>query len=330
MFQMTSIVRIDGFKNAIKPTAIKWKRSITDYSDTATIKLPAIAMLKSTGDEYDKVDTGLQFKEGLKVEISCGYDGNNQLRFKGFIRRINPTIPLELECEGYSYQLRKKQGFKGSYKSGTKLKALLADLINGTDIKLSNTIPDINIESPLVFKGSTGTQVLEWLKDKMLMTVYFNYDELYVGLLQAEVKGTVKLRLGWNVIKDNELKFNDNKELTEVKIVISNKGKNGVRKQSIHDNKYDNTKLVKMGVRLDKATMDKIAADQKRQLVNRGYQGALTIFLIPYCEPGMAVQIDDTKYPARGGKYFIEAVEGDFSRSGGRQKIKIGTSLGNG
>src|SRR3954464_2289771 len=101
MFTMTSEIKVKGFKNIIKPNSIKWKRSITDYSDTATITLPTIAMLKSNGGEdYKQVETGLQFREGMEVLIKCGYDGKNQTRFKGFIRRINPKSPLELECEG--------------------------------------------------------------------------------------------------------------------------------------------------------------------------------------------------------------------------------------
>jgi hypothetical protein len=55
MFQMTSTVTIEGIKNIIKPNAITWKRSVTDYSDTATIKLPAVAMLKTKGDVYKRI-----------------------------------------------------------------------------------------------------------------------------------------------------------------------------------------------------------------------------------------------------------------------------------
>ena len=47
---------------------------------------------------------------------------------------------------------------------------------------------------------------------------------------------------------------------------------------------------------------------QRRKLLNRGYEGSLTAFLIPFAEPAMAVEIEDTKYPERSGKYFIEAV----------------------
>lgn len=323
MFKMTSEITVEGFKNPIKPTALKWKRSITDYSDTATISLPAIAMLKKNADSsYQNVETGLQFKEGLKVEIACGYNGDNKTRFKGFIRRINATIPLEIECEGYSYQLRKKHGFNKSYKAGTKLKTLLTDLIEGTSITLSSSIPDVTIDCPFNFPMAKGTEVLDWLKEKMLMTSYFNGPELYVGLRYADLKQTIKLRLGWNVIKDNELKFNERTEFTEVRITYK---QNDGKTQSTPAGK--NVKQVKMEIRVDEASMKMIADDQKKQLANRGYEGALTTFLVPFAEPGMAAGITDKKYPKREGKYFIEAVEGEYSSGGGRQKITLGATL---
>ena len=82
-----------------------------------------------------------------------------------------------------------------------------------------------------------------------------------------------------------------------------------------------------MNVRVDNSTLKKIQDDQKQKLLNRGYEGSLTAFLVPFAEPSMAVQIEDPKYPARSGKYFIEGVEGEFGPGGGRQKIKIEASL---
>src|SRR5882762_1162378 len=103
MFRMTCDIYIGKFK-PVKPNAVKWARSVDNYSDSATIKLPAISMLKREGDFYERVQTGLQFKEGMPVTINAGYNGRNDTRYRGFIRRINFTVPLELECEGYSYQ----------------------------------------------------------------------------------------------------------------------------------------------------------------------------------------------------------------------------------
>lgn len=329
MFNMTSEITVKGFKNVIKPNSIKWKRSITDYSDTATITLPTIAMFKSNGEEdYKQVETGLKFKEGMEVLIKCGYDGNNDTRFMGFIRRINPKVPLELECEGYSYQLRKKQNINKSYRAGTKLTDILKELVRSTDILLSKDIPEITFDSPITFENKKATEVLDWLRDKMLQTVYFNLNYLYVGLRETQLKPNIKLQLGWNVVESDELKFNDNRELADVKISMVQKGKDGktsAATKSDPDNK--NVKQLKLPSRVDKATLKRIEDEQRKKMQNRGYEGAITAFLAPYAEPGMSVSIEDKKYPARTGKYFIEGVEGEFSSKGGRQKIKIASTL---
>jgi hypothetical protein len=326
MFRMTASVSIGNFK-PVKPNSLRWTTSVDNYSDSAVVKLPAITRIKKEGDQYDRVQTGLQFKEGDKVLIYAGYDGSNELRFSGFIRRINFTIPVELECEGYSYLLRKKT-FTRSYTKGWKLKKLLTDLTEGTAIKLSKSIPDIIVQTNVQFKNSTGTDVLEWIKDKMLLTSYFSFDTLYVGLRETDVTGNAKFRLNWNTVQDRDLKFSTDKEFAQVKFVLDEpRDKDGSRKKAVKDSKYTDTQVKKVGVRYDQSFLDKLAADEKKKLVNRGYEGSFTAFLVPFVKPGMSVTIDDNKYPERTGKFFTDAVEGEFSESGGRQVIRIGNVL---
>lgn len=310
-----------------KANSMRWNRSVENISDSAMVKVPGIVTLKKDGDRYKKIQTGLLFKEGMPIQIATGYDGDNLLRFKGFIRRINYTIPVEIDCEGYAYQLRKKLDFSKSYKN-TTVRNILVDLIAGTDIKLSKLIPEIPLEKA-TFINVTGIQVLEWLKEKCLLTVYFNHEELYVGMQQLEAKTTVKFRLGWNVIKDSDLKFNDQKEFADVRIQVGSRKKNGQKEKAFVGKKDGQVKKFKSLIK-DKTILAKIAEAKKNEIVNRGYEGSITSFLIPYTEPGMAVLIDDTKYPERTGRYFVSGVNGEFGPNGGRQKIKIGNTLGNG
>jgi len=323
MFAMNSDIYIGPYK-PFKPNSMKWSKNIDNFSDSATIKVPAITSMKKDGDTYERVQTGLQFKEGMKVEIYAGYNGDTDRQFKGFVRRVNFTIPLEIECEGYSYQLRKKLDFSKSY-IGTTVKAILQDLVKGTDIKLSDAIPIIPIDK-VTFQNITGVQALEWLKEKCLLTVYFNEDVLYCGMQQLEVKTTKKFRLGWNVIKDNELKFNDKKEFAEVRIEIATRKKDGTKEKGFAGKKDGQVKKFK-SVLKDKSILEKIASAKRIEILNRGYEGAITAFLKPFVLPGMAVDIDDTKYPERKGKYFVSGVDGEYGPQGGRQKIKISNSL---
>jgi hypothetical protein len=307
-----------------KANAMKWSRSVENFSDSASIKVPGITRLRKNGDTYERVQTGLLFKEGMKVSVAAGYDGDNDVRFKGFIRRVNFTIPLEIECEGYSYQLRKKLDFTKSYKN-TTVKKILTDLVEGTDIVLSNQIPEIPLEKA-VFENVTGIQVLEWLHEKCLLTVYFNFETLYCGLQQVVPAESKKFRLNWNVIKDSELKFNDQKEFAEVRIQVGARKKNGERERAFSGKKDGQVKKYRSAIK-DPVALARIAEQKKSELVNRGYEGSITTFLKPFVQPGMAVLIDDAKYPERTGKYFVSGVDGEFSMSGGRQKVKIGNSL---
>lgn len=321
---MTSSVKIGSFK-PVKPNSLKWARKVDDFSDTATIKLPAITKLKRNGDNYEIVQTGLQISEGMKVEFSCGYDGKNDLRFKGFVRRINFTVPLELECEGYSFQLRKKIDFSCSHQSIT-LRKLLEELVKGTDIKLSEAIPDVPLTN-IRFKNVKGTDVLEYLKTKCLLTSHFDFDVLYCGLKMTDIKKKVLFRLNWNVLKSNDLKFENNKELANVNIKIEKRDKAGTKKKGSTDVKDGSVKTLQVRHITDESSLKAIADQKRSELIHQGYEGKITTFLTPYVEPSMSAKIIDKTYPERSGVYFIESVEGEFSSSGGRQKIGIGVTL---
>lgn len=324
MFLMTSSVKIGNFK-AVKPTAIKWVRKVDNYTDTASVKLPAIANLKTTGELYETVETGLQFSEGMKIEIACGYDGNNKTVFKGFIKRRIFSVPLELECEGYSYQLRTKVDFSTSHKSVT-VRNLLEELCQNTDIKLSDSIPEIPLQN-IRFKNVKGTDVLEYLKDKCFLTVLFDFDTLYVGLRMTNIKSRVNLKLGWNVIKDNDLKFENKKELATVNITVEKRDKTGNKKHGKTEIKDGSVKVMKIRHITDAVSLKAIADQKRSELIHAGYEGKLTCFLSPYTEPGMATNITDNRYPERTGLYLIESVEGEFGPNGGRQKVAIGVNL---
>lgn len=322
MFKMTCDITLGAFN--VKPNAIAWETGVDNFSDTAEIKVPASTYLKKQGDVYDRVPTALSLTEGMPVEIKAGYDGDNQTRFKGFLRRINYTVPLTLECEGYAYQLRQVLDFTRSYKN-TTVRKILEDVTAGTAIRLSDAIPQIPIDKA-TFKNVTGIQVLEWLKEKCLLTVHFNLDVLYAGALELDPANEAVFQLGWNVVKDNDLKFNNNKEYSEVKITIESRAKSGQRNQEFDGNVNGKTKILRTAIR-DAATQRDIAREKRKQYVNQGYEGSITAFLMPYVKPGDTAVIQDSKYPERKGKYFILGVRGTFDTSGGRQKIKIGNKL---
>lgn len=321
MFYLTSDIEIGSEK--VKANKVVWKTEVGSFTDTCTITLPRTKYLRSekiTTDENDENKKVYAFKENDKVSVKLGYDGRNQLRFMGFVKRINMGIPVEIECEGYSYQLYDIV-FSRTY-AKVSVKELLQDLTSGTDIILSKEIPDIPL-SNVRFKEATGIQVLEWLTKECKLAVYFNFNELYVGTMFGKKQEEIKISLGWNSVKDDGLKKRQVDK--NLKIVIKEKNNQGeVKKTKADEKKYSNEKAIKVKAGIPAEFLKQIAERLQTKENYKGYEGDITIFLEPYAQKGMVCEIIDNVFSERQGRYFIDAVGGEFGENGGRQTIKLG------
>jgi hypothetical protein len=283
---------------------------ITNYSSGSTEQA-----ITSLSDDKRTV-----FKEGDKVEVLLGYDGNNTRRFKGFIKRINYAKPLVLECEGYNYQLKDKI-FNKSYKSIT-VRQILTDLIVSTDIQLSDAIPHIPLKN-VVFKNCPGLKVLEWFQKECLLSVYFDFNSLYVGASKYGIKKPrQKLRLGWNTVDDNELK-KDTVESNVIIHVVEKSSTGTVKRTKSDQKKYSTTKDVKARSGMPDAVLKEIANNLQKTENFSGYKGEINCFLEPHFDNGYVAEIIDKRFPDRNGSYFVESVDGSFDSGGGRQKITL-------
>lgn len=322
---MTADINFDGFKT-VKPSSLKWNRSIHNYSDTATIVLPAMCTLVDKDKNYSIVATGQKIIEGTKVEIMAGYDGENDLQFKGFVKRINFKVPVEIECEGYSYPLRRKVIEEKKF-GVTTMKAVMGFLLQDTGITISAKTLDIEFR-PVTFTNMTVTQVFDWIKENYSVSIFFFYDELYVGLSSTYKGEVVRHRLNWNIINDGDLLF---QTYTGSIVHIQGEGgrdKAGPRKKRKSGNnpKPGDVKIIKTLI-TNEQDLQMVVDDLQLKENQKGYSGTLTGFLKPFVTPGMTTEIIDTKYTARNGSYFIDAVAGSFGPGGGRQKISIAFKL---
>ena len=137
VFTLHSKISIGDFKPFKGVHDISIKKSLGNYADTAILKLPLTARLRQAGSpQTQSVLTAHQFNVGDKILIELGYNHKLEREFVGFIRRINMTSPLEIECEGYAYQLRAKKINK-SWKETTLLE-VLEYIIEDTDIQGGN------------------------------------------------------------------------------------------------------------------------------------------------------------------------------------------------
>lgn len=321
-FYLTSDITIGNYKN-IKPNKVVWKTDVGSFVDTCTITLPRRThLINENPDKTLDLDGRkiYQFKEGDKVEVVLGYNKKNEKRFSGFVRLVKMGIPVQLECEGYASQLYDVV-FNKTYANVT-VKQLLKDLTLGTDIKLSNEIPAIPLKN-LRFKNATGIQVLEYLKKEISLAVYFNFDELFVGTTFGKVQKRINVKIGWNTVKDDD--FQKRKVDKNIKIVVREKNAKGEVKRTKSDvQKYGNEKDVKIKADIPANFLKEIVNRLQTQENYKGYEGNLQLFLVPYANKGMVVQLDGGMYPEKTGDYFIQSVQGEFGMSGGRQTVQLG------
>lgn len=323
-----------GIYKRVKPHAVKINKSIYEFTDKAVIKLPITARIKRAGEVItESVETARQFTEGDKVLIKLGYNSSLTTEFEGFISRVNLTQPLEVECEGYSYQLRKKT-YKKTFVNA-QLKEVLQYLITGTDIILDKSIPDFKIDK-MVLQNHSGTEVLDMIKkvSDSNIRLYFSGNVLYAGLVFVKTKADVKYRLGWNVIKDGNLKqrLAKNQDVT-VNYIGEKKDGSKVKVKAKHNSTTGSagstgeTKVIKTHAITDESTLNAMADAKLKSLSFDGYEGKITAFGIPYCEPGYRCILEDRKYVERGGNYLVESVEINYTSSGYRRTPGIGAKL---
>jgi hypothetical protein len=213
------------------------KRSMNTLADTAVIKLPGRGYIqRGERDEYGNIrpltgkvqhtNVGALFAPGDKVSVKLGWNGELNEEFAGFVRRVGRGMPVEVECEGYVYQLRDNVSVSGVLAS-TTVKKLLDIATGRTDIKgkpISKPLTDITVSCNLdialtnVELGTVnGVEICDLIKsltDNNVAIFFIKPDVLWCGLPYTAYadgndpigKGKAGYRPGWNAIRDAELK----------------------------------------------------------------------------------------------------------------------------
>ncbi|QTE37237.1 hypothetical protein J3L18_29720 [Mucilaginibacter gossypii] len=352
-FTLNSISKIGrySFRGGINDLVIK--KNVHVIIDTAVLKIPGLGQVipinSAINDALNVIGLGSQqvvkntpansvetaklFKEGDPVAFDLGYNGDLRNEFRGFVRRVNLTTPVTIEMEGYAWQLR-NQNILASWKK-TTLKEVLTRIIQGTDIVLSPDIPTITLTS-FYIKNESGLKVLEYLKDKMLLTVYFDDNVLYAGIEEgrntADIAGNKSLtglaevvyNLGYNCPVDQpDLKQrlgSDNK----VRVRLKTRGKTG--KHVLYEAGDPGGAIVERIIPFsdDKQYLQDQAAAYLKKLKYDGYEGTISGLLQPFCKPGWKAAIMDKRFAgARAGTYFVAGTEVRFGVNGAERKAQI-------
>jgi hypothetical protein len=322
MFVLDGNVEIGDYKfNVIHD--LEYTKSVDDLVDTAIIKLPTKFKIKQ--------NNVLKFTEeaikiGDEVAITVGYENKySATEFVGYVRKIKPTIPIEIHCEDAMWLLRRKTITK-AWNKATTLKEVLAEVIKETQIKLANNIPDIPLDNYII-RNANGAQVLQHIKKNLRLTAFINdANELYCGLAQFTNTGEeVMYDLNYNLIENN-LEFKT-KEDRKIRVRYTYTDEEGKKKEVEFGDTGGELRTYRTAIVSDVKVLEQLAQAEIDKLKYDGFEGSVKSFLIPFATRGMKAKLLDQDHKNREGSYFVKKVVTSFGTAGGRRITTIGTRL---
>jgi hypothetical protein len=302
---------------------LEFTKSVDDLVDTAIIRLPTQFKIKQ--------NNVLKFTEeaikvGDKVSITVGYENQySAAEFVGYVRKIKPTIPVEIHCEDAMWLLRRKQITK-AWNEPTTLKKVLAEVVKDSGLLLANNIPDIPLDNYII-KNANGAQVLQALKKDLRLTAFItDANELYCGLRQfTNIGEEVGYDLNYNIIENNlEFKTAEDRKI-RVRYIYTDE--EGEKKEVEFGDTAGELRTYRTAVVSDLKVLEQLAQTEIDKLKFNGLEGSVTTFLMPYATRGMKATIIDIEHTNREGSYFIVKVRVTFGVDGARRIVTLGTKL---
>lgn len=297
-------------------------KSVEELVDTAVIKLPTkFTVRQGNAEKY----TEEAIKAGDPVKITLGYlDKYTGVEFMGYVKKVKPTIPLEIHCEDAMYLLRRKNIIKSWSK--TTVKEILQEVVKDTCVELAENIPAIALDKWII-KGANGTQVLESFKKDLLLTAFITDEgKLYCGLQQlTNIAQVVEYDLNYNLVENNlEFKTQEDRKIKIKYTYIAPDNK----KKSIEVGDPDGEcRTYHTSVISDENKLREMAKAEIEKLKYDGFEGDVKSFLIPYATRGMAAKIYDADHKNREGSYFIKKVVTTFGMDGARRTVTLGNRV---
>ena len=307
--------------------------SIENLTETLNITLPR--KLKFEGKNINVGKDGV-FKVGDKVLLQCGYDGNLEQVFTGYLRKIHAGTPIVLECEDEMYQLKKTKVEKQVLEK-TTLKGLLTDICPAIkDKKFELKAVDVDFGQVRIEDDTTVSHVLDKYRHDARYNFYsyFKKGILYSGLAYwGDGRQEKTFEFGRNVISD-ELVFSDEEDVAVfVKLVHIFKdnarlkvevGDETGNVQTFHytdltDKKYKDCTQAELDK--IKEQLKEIGQEKIKKASYSGYRGWFKTFGEPVVYKGDLAKIIDTERPEREGSYLIKSVRRTYSYTEGLKQV---------
>jgi hypothetical protein len=307
-----------GGKKFSRVNSVEIETDMRRLEDIATIKLPTTARLVRDGEMISEVETARTFAVGDEVSIKLGYDGELREEFHGFVRKIRPNTPLEIECEDAVFLLKRKP-LKRSFKN-TTLKELLNYILADTGISLAGEPPGVNFTHFYLRDNISAAKALQKLKEEYGLTIYFkSFKSLFVGIASDDDGKTVKYRFGENVI-DNDLEWTDEADVKMRVKAIHVKANNTQVKKEVGDPDGELRTIYLYDLEKE-SDLERLALEELKKQTYSGYRGTFKTFLLPVVRVGNIASITDPNFPERAGSYLVEKVKVTYDEGGARRIV---------
>ncbi|MBQ9439252.1 MAG: hypothetical protein IJU35_01445 [Paludibacteraceae bacterium] len=297
------------------------RRSVETLGASAGIKLPATCLNKTLNAE--------QFlHEGDFIDISLGYDNSLKTEFNGWLKSVKTDDnSITIECEDDIYLWRVELNDEQLH--AITLTALLQKIalqVSAANANPFNVLCDYQFTyDKFTISHATAIDVLKKVQEETKANIYFDGTTLHIHPPYTHLAGNTVIydfarnvqqsSLKYVTAKDKKIKVTIETTLPDGKIIKAETGMSGG--QTI-------TRRVSASAINDLKT---IADSEFNMLCYDGYEGDLTGWLVPFCQPGDLVTVKDADYPTKTGTYYVIATEVSFSSNGGQRKVTLGRRM---
>ena len=292
-------------------------KSVELLADTCEIVLPAARLNKALEVEE-------QIKRGDEVSVSIGYkEVGIKEEFKGYLQRISTDGgSIKLFCEDDLFQFRKDLPNEELKK--ISLSDLLSKVVKGIGKNYKIDCSYTWVYDKFVIRDATGYDVLKKVQEECGADIYLKDGVLHIHP-PGEVIGKERFYDFAVNIEEAELSFK-RAEDKKVKVVVKAIMPDG----KVKEIEVGSTGGEKVEVKChasDTASMKARGEAEVKRRTFDGYDGSITTWLIPECNPGDTASIHDGDYTYKDGTYFVRSVTTEFSEGGGKRKVELGYRL---
>ena len=299
---------------------VEVKKHADTLCDTAEITLPRRVRWRNVAKN--------PIRRGDAVRISLGYDGRNHLAFVGTVRRVQPNIPMVIECVDTMAKYQTQEAKKKAY-TATTLNQLLKDQGIDADIKGTQSIGAYRVEC------NTVSELLDALKKQgvrsMMRIGAGSEPKMYAGMAMSpsdqrtfdfDDHRNIASRASLQYAPADEVRF-----LVRVKnLSTKTEGKRKNKRIAPVEIGYKDGELRTFNViNMTEAEMRKYAEEQLALLKKGGLSGSFDVFGGEIIDKLDLVRL--TLDGEDAGTWQIEKNDISWGDGGFRQRLTVGSKV---